>query len=255
MLHHQWLHRIIRGARRSPAEWLYQHGPSTTLSLPLSWPFFIIIASALMVAYIWGPLPPLPPPLPSIRIVQLFLFLALALFLLKGILRLKGLDWPHIGFTHCKWTREALIGLIVSVPTILALMVNNSLAGSPPRLDWVNALDNFSSNQLLRLAEWVLTLAVQAVVVGIVEEAIYRGWITTFLLTRLNSRELALWISAVIFGLGHFNQGLKGIMITMVSGYCFGLLYIWRKNLTVAIVVHAVYDFCLWLGVLGKTSP
>lgn len=251
MLHRTWLRRITRWALWSPANWLYQHGPDATFSLPVSWPFFIITSILIVAAYIWAPLPPWP----SIYIVQLLLFFALAWLLLKGILRLKGLDFRAIGFTNSRWTREVLIGLGVSVPIILALMVNNSLAGSPPRLDWASTLDNFSSNQLLQSAWWILELAAKAVGVGIVEEAIHRGWITTFLLTRLNSREFALWISAMIFGLGHFNQGLEGIAIITVFGYFYGLLYIWRKNLIAAIVVHTLYNFCLWLGFIGGISP
>jgi membrane protease YdiL (CAAX protease family) len=244
MLPNTWLRRIIRWAQRSPADWLYQHGPRATLSLPLSWPLFIIGFIFLDVLYTQAPLLPLVSPLA--RIIQFLVFLAFFLLLLTIILRWQRLNLRVIGLLTSHWIREALIGLTVSILFILVIMINNSVAGSPPLLDWISTL---SSSQR---AWWILELATRAIVAGIIEETIFRGWVTTFLLTRLTRRELALWISAVIFGLAHFGQGLKGIAITTVFGYCWGLLYIWRKNLTPTIVVHTLYNFCLWLGLLGR---
>ena len=247
MLPNMWLRRIIRWARRSPADWLYQHGPPATLSLPLSWPLFIIGFIFLEALYTQTPLLPLESP--PARIIQLLVFLVLFLLLLTMILRWQRLSLRAIGLLSPHWIREVLVGLTVSILLILFVMINNTINGSPPWFGWASTL---SSSQR---AWWILELATRAIVAGIIEEALFRGWVTTFLLTRLTRRELALWISAVIFGLVHLDQGLKGIAITTVFGYFWGLLYIWRKNLTPTIAVHTLYNFCLWLGLFGRFPP
>jgi uncharacterized protein len=68
----------------------------------------------------------------------------------------------------------------------------------------------------------------------------------------LRSYERALWLSALVFGVPHYYLGLKGIIVTTAFGYIYGLLYVWRKNLVVPIILHTLWDFALWVGVLGK---
>lgn len=236
----QWVHR-------SPADLVYERGPSRLLpSLPVSWNLFIGVSILLIGLWIWVPVPSSLP-----LIIRILLSALVPLLLLKGSLHLQGLDFRTLGLSGERLTQEITLGLGVSGIIILAAVVNNILAGSPPQLrfETSNAPD-----WLLRFVIWASELAIKAIVVGIVEEVIYRGWVLTALLNRLSSRECACWITAIIFGLGHFEQGIKAIALTTVFGYAYGLLYVWRKTLIVPIVVHTLWNFSVWLGLLGGNA-
>ncbi len=241
---------LLQRARwRLPANWFYERGPSRPLpSLPVSWPFFVGVSILIDGLWIWGYVPSSLP-----FIIRILLVTLVPLFLLKGALHMQKLDFHALGLSREGLTQEVAVGLSLSAIIILAAIVNNTLAGSPPRLMFATSNDSLW-NWLSRLAIWGAELALKAVAVGIVEEVIHRGWMLTFLLSRLASRECACWISAIIFGLGHFEQGIQAIALTTVFGYVYGLLYMWRKALTVPIVVHTLWNFSVWLGLLGGNA-
>lgn len=235
---------IIRWALWSPADWLYQHGPDATFSLPVSWPLFISVA-LLIVAFHFIPIPDweiYPPPILIVEILSCIL----SLLVLKMILRQQKLTFQAIGFSRQHSTQEFLIGLGVFLLLAVGQITYNSFWGSPPQPLWMATFDYTQ-------VEWILRVTAQALAVGISEEAIFRGWILTFLLTRLASREHALWSTAIIFGLVHINQGLHVAVGATAFGYLFGLLYIWRKNLTAAIVIHTLQNLFVWLDLLGRS--
>lgn len=90
-------------------------------------------------------------------------------------------------------------------------------------------------------------VAISVLVVGPVEEFIFRGFL--FLrLTKLFGGStvavaLALLLQAGIFGLSHAYQHLYGILLTTFLGIFFAVVYLaLRRNLWVIIIGHGVYD-------------
>ena len=83
-----------------------------------------------------------------------------------------------------------------------------------------------------------------AISAGICEEVIFRG----FLLRYLQSvpwglpLEWGLLASSAIFGLAHFGQGLKGMLLTGFIGFLLGSLYLASGSLLLPILVHTVID-------------
>lgn len=66
---------------------------------------------------------------------------------------------------------------------------------------------------------------------------------------------LVLW--SIAFGAGHRLQEFQGVITTGLLGFCFGLLFLTRKNLISPIVAHASYDvlaLLLWFSLRGLTS-
>lgn len=101
----------------------------------------------------------------------------------------------------------------------------------------------------IRRSPWLLAqrIAISLLIVGFVEEFIFRG----FILTRLaNSfgRSTPAWLVAIIvqaalFGLSHGYQQLYGVMLTGAIGLFFGLIFVFGgRNLWIVIVGHGVYD-------------
>jgi len=90
-------------------------------------------------------------------------------------------------------------------------------------------------------------IAISILIVGFVEEFIFRG----FLLLRLTklfggSRAavaIALFLQAALFGLSHSYQHLYGIVLTGSLGVFFGIVYLaLNRNLWVVVIGHGLYD-------------
>jgi len=80
---------------------------------------------------------------------------------------------------------------------------------------------------------------------GLGEELIYRsfflGQFVSVFENVKNKWILSLIISSLIFGLGHFNNGIDAIIGTTVNGFIIGLVYLKTdRNIWAAYVTHAV---------------
>jgi membrane protease YdiL (CAAX protease family) len=82
-----------------------------------------------------------------------------------------------------------------------------------------------------------------SITAGICEETGFRGYVLTKLNLFLNNWPLTIAISSLSFGLGHFYQGMGGIILTGIYGLLFCLLFLWRKSLVPGIFAHFLQDF------------
>jgi len=76
---------------------------------------------------------------------------------------------------------------------------------------------------------------------GVWEELVYRGFLVWFLVPLTNVVG-AIVISALIFGLAHLYQGVRGFVASTVLGLIFAALYLFTASLWWLMVVHAVID-------------
>ena len=106
---------------------------------------------------------------------------------------------------------------------------------------------------------YAIMLLLALLVGGFYEEIIFHG----FIFTRLEKIFKGKWatiiafiLTTIIFGLYHFQQGLKGILLTAVAGAVYHVLILkFNRNLWYGIFVHAFFDFIgLTLIYLGKLS-
>ena len=106
---------------------------------------------------------------------------------------------------------------------------------------------------------YAIILLLALLVGGFYEEIIFHG----FIFTRLEKIFKGKWatiiafiLTTIIFGLYHFQQGLKGILLTAVAGAVYHVLILkFNRNLWYGIFVHAFFDFIgLTLIYLGKLS-
>lgn len=101
----------------------------------------------------------------------------------------------------------------------------------------------WDSLSVLRL----LCLLAQAILIGVREEILFRGWLLGVLLTRTKRPNLALLLSTGIFALVHINQGGSVVAAAFALGYLLGWVYLWRKSLTAPITLHTLQNFFAWL--------
>jgi membrane protease YdiL (CAAX protease family) len=85
---------------------------------------------------------------------------------------------------------------------------------------------------------WVIL----SITAGICEETGFRGYVLTKLNIFLNNWYLTVAVSSLCFGLGHFYQGVGGVILTGTYGLLFCLLFIWRKSLFPGIFAHSLQD-------------
>ncbi|GAC1457072.1 MAG: CAAX prenyl protease-related protein [Chamaesiphon sp.] len=103
----------------------------------------------------------------------------------------------------------------------------------------------------------VFRLGGSALVVPIMEELFWRSWLLRFLLDSDDFRHVpvgqiswsAFLIMAVAFGFEH-DRWLPGIL----TGFLYGGLVYWRKEIRSSILAHAVTNFGLGLYVLATGS-
>lgn len=236
---------------RSPAERLYRRNLELfpTHKFPFGWPIFFLITASLFTIIQFFPRLPWESEFP--RPMTALAFLIVCVFLLKIFLSLFGLRLSTLGLSRQRLLREIAYGMGVYIIVALYAVASSVMRGIPPQPDWPSILVHGSFEQRLEITAWLSKLLVTACAVGVSEEMIYRGLITTFLLTRWNTAEGALWASALVFAFAHLEFEPSVFIGRVVMGYIFGLLYIWRKNLTAAISMHTLHNFCVWAGLLG----
>ena len=97
-------------------------------------------------------------------------------------------------------------------------------------------------------------LATVALLAGLSEELLFRGLLQD-LVSRWFHPWLALACASLLFGLLHTITPTYALLATLMGGY-LGWLYLRTGNLLVAVVAHALYDFCALAYVLkgGNTD-
>lgn len=89
-----------------------------------------------------------------------------------------------------------------------------------------------------RELRWFSAVAVTA---GICEELLYRGYLIWYLQHWL-PLTFAVALAAIIFGVGHFYQGARGMLLTGVVGAFLAAVYLITGSLYASIVIHALMD-------------
>jgi len=151
----------------------------------------------------------------------------------------RGLAPLRLIPTAAGWQWLAVgIGATVTAYTVWQMF---TIIGSSDKLD--EARDQIG--ELIGLApqsagemRWFNSVAVTA---GVCEEILYRG-ILLAAMTPLVGMWPAVFISSVIFGLGHAYQGPAGILKTSLIGLFLALLTVFSGSLFVAMLLHTVGD-------------
>ena len=99
---------------------------------------------------------------------------------------------------------------------------------------------------------WIdLTLGL--LLVGILEELIFRGYMHAFISRYTRSSFAIVVISAVAFGLIHWSLGLHAILITSTIGAVFMIVYLRMPSLPAIMLGHFVVNFIDFAGIIPKS--
>ena len=175
-------------------------------------------------------------------VFQQFLFILLALLgtgllvrrRLPALAKRLGLEWPT-------WSqiRFGLRWIVILVFIQWAVGMIWTLA-NPDQSELVEGISNVLLGNFDTIGEWLVV----ALGAGLGEEILFRGALQPI---------FGLWFTSIIFAIAHIQYGftLVTILIFVISA---ALGYIRRRtNTTVAIFVHAGYDFVLGMFYLLAT--
>lgn len=151
--------------------------------------------------------------------------------LLAGIVLLNknvlGWSWRELGLGKPKrWWQPVLVTLS------LYGVVHLFMAYAAPYILQLGERPNIDHLMPLRgnLSLLILSLVMVWITAAFLEEVIFRAYLINALDKlfgrTLASAEIAVFVSAVIFGLLHAYQGLTGILLTGSLGFIFGMFFL-----------------------------
>ncbi len=108
------------------------------------------------------------------------------------------------------------------------------------------------------LVNYILIMVMALLVGGFYEEIVFHGFIFTRLERIISGRHanaVSFVITNIIFGLYHYQQGVKGILLTAIAGSVYHMLILrYGRNLWYGLFCHTFFDFIgltlLYLGYL-----
>ena len=151
----------------------------------------------------------------------------------------NGESLRRLGWTSERLGRELFTGLLLFFPAIFGV---NALdrALHEAGLSSPSKLPSF----LLATGHFKLALAVLLViVVAVVEETIFRGYLILRLQSATRSPWAAVLLSSSVFALGHGYEGTAGVLSIFCLGAVLALIYLWRKSLIAPMIIHFLIDF------------
>jgi membrane protease YdiL (CAAX protease family) len=190
--------------------------------------------------------------IPSIIFLKSGKLLLVGLFfsvLLSWIgLKLQKQSWVDVGVKKSsnlkKFFLVAIVSTLVLIPLTYGLRyIVTSITNQQPNLEAFKAIEGNPTALLLGLiVVWIFG--------AFAEEMFFRGFLMNSLYKLFPDNftdrvrwALSLAMTSMLVGIGHSYQGITGMILTGVIGFCFGLIYLnSRRNLWPAIFTHGLYD-------------
>ena len=168
--------------------------------------------------------------LPTI-LFQMLVFIAVYLTVKKedSLLSSAGFN----GFRYI-YLAHSLIFIVISVVILIAA---SSLFTNSGPADFMRS-GIVTPGSYLEYSIWILLSAV----VAIVEEFAYRGYLLTRLSGMFKSRTAAVLLATLAFALGHFYQGLGGVILIFVYGLMFAGLFLYTRSVWPCIIAHFIHN-------------
>lgn len=150
--------------------------------------------------------------------------------------------------------RQTIRPILMTVVILFCFMVANSVViewnqglEMPDSFSWFENWAQGKEAQLEELTkylttfsgvhEYLIALVVIALIPAIGEELLFRGLIQN-LFGKAFGAHAAIWLSAIIFGVFHFQ--FYGVVPRIMLGALFGYLYYWSGYLSLAMVGHFI---------------
>ncbi len=175
------------------------------------------------------------------RLVACFLILeaSITLVLLAVVMKLHGESLRDFGLRWKEFRTNCLIGLAV-VPVLFMI---NLLIAEIFRVFFPNQYSEHNPLvELIRTRQDLLLFILSGLYAGGIKEELQRAFILTRFKTHLGGAITGLILWSLVFGAGHYLQGMQGVAAATAFGMLFGIIYLARGNLIPPMVAHGLYD-------------
>lgn len=139
---------------------------------------------------------------------------------------LKTIEFPQTfscANINWKWASVAILGSLMGI-----------IAGD--LMSEMIELPNVIEDMVLKMAKNFWGIMAIAVVGPIVEELIFREGICGYLIRSGSNHWRAIWISAILFGIIHFNPAQ--IPFAILMGIILGIIYVKTGNIVITSIIH-----------------
>lgn len=119
---------------------------------------------------------------------------------------------------------------LIPLPEVLAEWTKKSMEANQKTYDIL-----FADKSGINILANILTIAI---IPAVLEELFFRGCLQRSVSKLTKNYHVAIWITACIFSLLHFQ--FIGLFPRIILGALLGYLYFWTKNIWVPIIVHAI---------------
>ena len=160
-----------------------------------------------------------------------------------------------------KTMRSVEFGLTVqSIPSFLVVFLIVTLVGTVidqngyQLITKLPAYSSIGTMPVIRSPAWNwIDLTLGLLLVGIVEELVFRGYMHTFLRKFTESPSAIVVISSIAFGFIHWSLGLHAVLITSIIGAVFMIAYLKTRALPPVMLAHFAINFIDFAGVVPKS--
>jgi membrane protease YdiL (CAAX protease family) len=157
--------------------------------------------------------------------------------LLLFVMWRSGVGWARFGLVKPKWGKDILIGLGIWVTQVVVWHVLRESW----RQHHLSLLDQFlpaasPTGKILLCLVW-------SCAVGFEEELVFRGYLISRFETLIGATWKSIALSAVIFGILHFQKGLGGVEYSIFTGVIWGIGFCMTRRIWPVALSHALNDF------------
>jgi membrane protease YdiL (CAAX protease family) len=168
--------------------------------------------------------------------IDTVLLVSLMLVLLRG----SG-ERPRDLFFRCGDATSELIVGVGLTPMVFALVVAVLLGVR----ELAPSLRNVPINPfeaLIGSPAELAALILLVLVAGGVREELQRAFLLHRFEQHLGGASVGVLVTSVAFGLGHTLQGWDAAVATGLLGACWGIVYLWRRNVIATVVSHSLFN-------------
>jgi membrane protease YdiL (CAAX protease family) len=180
-------------------------------------------------------------PLSNARYFSIFLLVesGIAFILLAIILQFHRETLFSLGLQWYRWKFHILIGLTL-VPFLF--LINAAVAVFFKLYLPQYYIEKNPLTEIIRTPQQLILIIFSALIAGGIKEELQRAFIINRFRLHLGGAGVGLVLWSIGFGLGHYVQGLQGVLIAMIYGLLFGILYLLSGSLIAPIIAHGAYD-------------
>jgi membrane protease YdiL (CAAX protease family) len=186
-------------------------------------------------------------PLNDARIFSLFILLEsfITFGLLALILKARHESVFSLGFRWDRWKSHCILGLTL-VPFFF--LINGLIALIFKVYLPKYFLEENPLTELIRTPQQLVLIIFSALIGGGIKEELQRAFILTRFRLYLGGAGIGLALWSIGFGIGHYVQGVQGIVVATIYGFIFGIAYLMSGSLIAPIVAHSAYDTLVLLA-------